>query len=247
MKDKNLPQNKDISYNANVRLLIADDDFFIRSTLCEQFTAEGFSEIFEVSSLAEFKKVFVKADPDLILLSLEMDFAKVIDLCTNLRVNGFLKPIILLMPTNTEGNVVKGLEAGANDYITKPFRVNDLLYLVREELAKFRKFTDTLFEIDTILFDTENKLISDLESSKTQKLTEKEVKILKTLVSVFPHHLTKEQLLRDVWGFQDGVSTHTLETHIYRLRQKLVSLSNKNLILTTEHGYCLFACRAAKK
>ena len=82
-------------------------------------------------------------------------------------------------------------------------------------------------------------MLYETHSDRMQTLTEKEATILKFLYHAFPNDVTKDELLAEVWGFQNGVTTHTLETHIYRLRQKISRLTKKQLVLTIEKGYRL--------
>ena len=82
-------------------------------------------------------------------------------------------------------------------------------------------------------------MIFDIGSNKVQTLTEKETIILKFLYQAFPGDISKAHILAEVWGFQNTVSTHTLETHIYRLRQKISQITDKQFVMTTENGYRL--------
>ncbi|MGB2439246.1 MAG: response regulator transcription factor, partial [Candidatus Puniceispirillaceae bacterium] len=138
-----------------------------------------------------------------------------------------------------EGDIVLGLEAGANDYITKPLRLGELIARIRTQLRQFRVSDDAQFEIGNISFVPANKMLYEIGSDQMQALTEKEATILKFLYRAFPNDVTKDELLAEVWGFQNGASTHTLETHIYRLRQKISRLTKKQLVLTIEKGYRL--------
>ncbi|NBP49313.1 MAG: winged helix family transcriptional regulator, partial [Alphaproteobacteria bacterium] len=98
---------------------------------------------------------------------------------------------------------------------------------------------DARFEIGNLSFVPANKMLHEIGTDRMQALTEKESTILKFLYRAFPNDVTKSQILAEVWGFQNGVSTHTLETHIYRLRQKISRLTKEPLVLTTEKGYRL--------
>ena len=206
------------------RLLIVDDDDYLRATLRQQLSVEGFSEVFEVGVVADLDKALSHANPDLILLDIQMPDENGIDICQRLRHNGFAKPIVMLTTKAAEGDIVLGLEAGANDYIIKPLRFSELIALIQTQLRQFCASDDARFEIG---------------SDRMQALTEKEAIILKFLYQAFPNDVTKDELLAEVWGFQNGVSTHTLETHIYRLRQKISRLTKKQLVLTIEKGYRL--------
>ena len=221
------------------RLLIVDDDAYLRETLRHQLAVEGFNNVFEVGFAADLDNVLSHANPDLILLDIQMPDGNSIDICQRLRRNGFAKPIVMLTNKGAEVDIVLGLEAGANDYITKPFRFNELIARIRTQLRQFRASDDARFEIGNLSFVPANKMLYEIGSDRMQALTEKEATILKFLCRAFSNDVTKDELLAEVWGFQNGVSTHTLETHIYRLRQKISRLTKKQLILTIENGYRL--------
>jgi DNA-binding response OmpR family regulator len=221
------------------RLLIVDGDAYLRATLREQLVAEGFNDVFEVGVVADLNNALSYANPDLILLDVQMPDGNGIDICQRLRRNGFAKPIVMLTAKGAGRDIGLGLEAGANDYITKPLRLGDLITRIRTQLRQFRASVDVQFEIGNLSFVPANKMLHEIGSDRMQALTEKEATILKLLYRAFPNDVTKDELLAEVWGFQNGVSTHTLETHIYRLRQKISRLTKKQLVLTIEKGYRL--------
>jgi DNA-binding response OmpR family regulator len=232
------PNGSKVSVSSS-RLLIVDDDAYLRETLRQQLAVEGFNNVFEVGFAADLDNVLSHANPDLILLDIQMPDGNSIDICQRLRRNGFAKPIVMLTNKGAEVDIVLGLEAGANDYITKPFRFNELIARIRTQLRQFRASDDARFEIGNLSFVPANKMLYEIGSDRMQALTEKEATILKFLCRAFSNDVTKDELLAEVWGFQNGVSTHTLETHIYRLRQKISRLTKKQLILTIENGYRL--------
>ena len=221
------------------RLLIVEDDAYLRATLREQLAVEGFNNIFEVGVVADLDNALSHANPDLILLDIQMPDGNGIDICQRLRRNGFAKPIVMLTTKGREGDIALGLEAGANDYITKPLRLGELIARIRTQLRQFHASDDARFEIGNLSFMPDNKMLHEIDSDRMQALTEKEATILKFLYRAFPNDVTKDELLAEVWGFQNGVSTHTLETHIYRLRRKISRLTKKQLVLTIEKGYRL--------
>jgi DNA-binding response OmpR family regulator len=221
------------------RLLIVDDDAYLRTTLRQQLVVEGFDDVFEVGFVADLDNALSHANPDLILLGIQMPDGNGINICQHLRRNGFAKPIVMLTAKGAEGDIILGLEAGANDYITKPLRLDELIARIQNQLRQFRASDDARFEIGNLSFVPANKMLYENGSDRMQALTEKEATILKFLYRAFPNDVTKDELLAEVWGFQNGVSTHTLATHIYRLRQKISRLTRKQLVLTIEKGYRL--------
>jgi len=221
------------------RLLIVDDDAYFRATLLQQLAVEGFNDVFEVGVVAELDNALIHANPDLILLDIQMPDGNGIDICQHLRCNGFAKPIVLLAAKGADGDTVLGLEAGANDYITKPLRLGELIARIRTQLRQFRAWDSARLEISNFSFVPANKMLHEIGSDRMEALTEKEATILNLLYRASPNDVTKDELLAEVWGFQNGVSTHTLETHIYRLRQKISRLTKNQLVQTIEKGYRL--------
>lgn len=223
----------------NGRLLIVDDDSFLRTTLKEQFLAEGLTEIYEAASLIETFREIDGCNPDLIILDIRLPDGNGIEICRELRERGFAKPIIMLIGQNAEQDIISSLEAGANDYVIKPMRLSELLARVKSQLWQHKASDTARFSIGGLCFLPANKLLKSADESRKVILTEKESTILKYLYRAYPNCVAKEELLAEVWGFQNGLSTHTVETHIYRLRQKVKRLSKENIILTSGQGYSL--------
>ena len=221
------------------RLLIVDDDAYLRTSLRQQFVAEGFHNIFDVGSATGLNAALKDANPDLILLDIQMPDGNGVDICKRLRSDGFTKPIVMLTAKNAESDIIEGLEAGANDYVTKPLRMGELLARIHTQLRQFKASDDARFELADLNFVPANKMLHKIGCRRMQALTEKETTILKFLYRAFPESATKDELLTEVWGMQNGLTTHTLETHIYRLRQKIGRLTKTPIVITTENGYRL--------
>jgi DNA-binding response OmpR family regulator len=136
--------------------------------------------------------------------------------------------------------VVRGLEAGANDYIAKPFRLAELLARLRAQLRIFENSEDAVFNIGPYVFRPAAKLLQEAVKNRRIRLTEKEAAILKFLYRAGTKPVARQVLLNEVWGYNAAVTTHTLETHIYRLRQKIEpDPSNARLLVTEGGGYRL--------
>ena len=221
------------------RLLIVDDDAYLRTSLRQQFVAEGFDNIFDVGSATGLNTALKEANPDLILLDIQMPDGNGVEICKRLRREGFVKPIIMLTAKNAESDIIEGLEAGANDYVTKPLRMGELLARIHTQLRQFKASDDARLELADLNFVPANKMLHKMECGRMQALTEKETTILKFLYRAFPESVTKDELLTEVWGLQNGLTTHTLETHIYRLRRKIGRLTKTPIVITTENGYRL--------
>ncbi len=161
------------------------------------------------------------------------------EVCRLLRKSKVRCPIIMLTAADSEADTILGLESGANDYVTKPFRFGVLLARIRAQLRSHEQSEDAVFQIGHYTFRPSAKLLLD-EHNKKVRLTEKETSILKYLYRAGERVVGREILLPEVWGYNSGVTTHTLETHIYRLRQKIEKdPANARLLVTEPGGYKL--------
>lgn len=221
------------------KLLLIDDDDDLRSSLREQLALH---EEFEIKDAANAGKGIetLKGDRfDLVILDVGLPDMDGRELCKLLRRQGFKAPIILLTGNDSEADTILGLDAGANDYITKPFKLAVLLARIRAQLRQHEQSEDATFQIGPYTFKPASKLLIDGKGSKV-RLTEKETSILKFLYRAGEKPVSREVLLHEVWGYNAGVTTHTLETHIYRLRQKIeINPSDSKILVTDSGGYRL--------
>jgi DNA-binding response OmpR family regulator len=145
-------------------------------------------------------------------------------------------PIILLTgEARADSDQVRGLEAGANDYVLKPFKVSVLVARMRAHLRSHEASEDAVFRIGPYDFRPAMKLLVDGAQRKI-RLTEKETNILRYLYRSGEKPVSRDELLREVWGYNAAVTTHTLETHVYRLRQKIEPDAQSPKLLITETG-----------
>ncbi len=225
-------------------LLIVDDDAALRQTLAEQLSLDGEFAPAEAATAGEAEQMLTATDArfDAVLLDIGLPDGDGRELCARLRKHGIKVPIIMLTGADGEQDVVRGLDAGANDYIAKPFRLNELLARVRAQLRVFDNSEDAVFIIGPYLFRPSAKLLLEAARNRKIRLTEKESAILKYLYRAAGRPVPRQILLNEVWGYNSAVTTHTLETHIYRLRQKIEpDPSNAKLLLTEGGGYRLDA------
>jgi DNA-binding response OmpR family regulator len=223
-------------------ILIIDDDRALRETLREQLTVDGEFSAAEAGSVSEAEEMLSgkQARFDAIILDVGLPDGDGRDLCQGLRRQGVKVPIIILTGSDDESDVVRGLDAGANDYIAKPFRMAELLARVRAQLRMFENSEDAVFTIGPYTFRPSAKLLEDVSKKRRVRLTEKEAAILKFLYRAGIRPVARQVLLNEVWGYNAAVTTHTLETHIYRLRQKIEpDPSNARLLVTEGGGYRL--------
>lgn len=223
-------------------ILIIEDDAALRATLVEQLAMEGDFTTDEAESLAEADTKLAVADArhDAILLDIGLPDGDGRDFCAKLRRDGKKMPVIMLTGADAESDVVRGLDAGANDYIAKPFRLSELLARIRAQLRVFDNSEDAVFTIGPYLFRPSVRLLLQPARNCKIRLTDKETSILRFLYRAGGKMVLRQVLLNEVWGYNSAVTTHTLETHIYRLRQKAeLDPSKPRLLLTESGGYKL--------
>jgi DNA-binding response OmpR family regulator len=221
------------------KILIVDDDPDLRNALKEQLALH---EEFDAEAVDTAQAALQQARNghfDLVLMDVglpDMDGREAVRV---LRKNGFKSPVIMLTGQDADSDTILGLEAGANDYVTKPFRFAVLLARIRAQLRSHEASEDAIFPIGPYSFRPGAKLLVNERGSKV-RLTEKETAILRYLYRSGEKPVSREVLLQEVWGYNSGVTTHTLETHIYRLRQKIEKdPANATLLVTEAGGYKL--------
>lgn len=218
------------------RILLVDDDALLRDTLMDQFALhEEFAMEAAATAHEAVEKVRQEAHIDLMLLDVGLPDMDGRSACELMRRNGFKSPIIMLTGADTDADQVLGLNSGANDYVTKPFKFAVLLARVRAHLRSHEQSEDAVFKIGPYEFRPAVKMLVT-EADKKIRLTEKETSILKYLYRAGGRAVTRDVLLDEVWGYNSGVTTHTLETHVYRLRQKIEPDPSNAAILVTESG-----------
>lgn len=219
-------------------ILIVEDDPALSATLAEQLGLEGEFTVAEAGNLATAERHLTAegARYDVVLLDLTLPDGDGRDFCARMRKLGMRMPVIILTGSDSESDIVSGLDAGANDFIAKPFRLNELLARMRAQLRGYDNSEDAVFKVGPYLFRPATKQLHDPARAKRIRLTEKEAAILKFLYRAGGQPVPRNVLLNDVWGYNSNVTTHTLETHIYRLRQKIEPNPAEARILVTEPG-----------
>ncbi|MEO3427869.1 response regulator transcription factor [Pelagibius sp. CAU 1746] len=218
------------------KILLIDDDEALRHSLSEQLRLHEEFDTTEAANAAEGMDK-AKADYyDLILLDVGLPDMDGREVCRLMRRGGVKSPIIMLTAAESDADTILALDAGANDYVTKPFRLGVLLARMRAQLRQHEQSEDAVFTIGPYTFRPSAKLLTHGESKKKVRLTEKETSILKYLYRSGDAVVGRDKLLGEVWGYNAGVTTHTLETHVYRLRQKIEEDPSSAEILVTEPG-----------
>ena len=220
-------------------ILLVDDDNDLRETLVEQLALYEEFDVSQAETATGGIQAVRAGIVDLLIIDVglpDMDGREAVKI---LRKGGFKAPIIMLTGHNTDSDTILGLEAGANDYVTKPFKFAVLLARIRAQLRQHEQSEDAIFAVGPYTFKPSQKLLTDARGGKI-RLTEKESAIIKYLYRAEGKVVTRDTLLEEVWGYNSGVTTHTLETHVYRLRQKIErDPSNAQILVTESGGYKL--------
>jgi len=216
-------------------ILIIDDDDDLREALAEQLALHEAFRPVQAATATEGVRMGREVRADLILLDVDLPDMDGREACRLLRKDGVSTPIIMLTGQSSDSDTVLGLESGANDYVTKPFRFAVLLARIRAHLRSHEQSEDAVFRIGPYEFRPAAKVLIDDKGRKV-RLTEKETSILKYLYRAGAKAVSREELLTEVWGYNAGVTTHTLETHIYRLRQKIEPEPGQTRLLLTDAG-----------
>jgi DNA-binding response OmpR family regulator len=221
------------------RILVVDDDADLRETLVEQLKGQAEFDIVEAGTAEDALKILRTSNVELTILDVGLPDMDGRDAVRQMREEGIKSPVLMLTGHDTEADEIKGLDSGANDYLTKPFRFPVLIARINAALRQHDQSEDAVFTIGQYSFQPAAKTLETNDGAKV-RLTDKETSILKFLYRQGPKTITRDVLLKEVWGYNNRVTTHTLETHIYRLRQKIErDPSNARLLVTEDGGYRL--------
>jgi DNA-binding response OmpR family regulator len=222
------------------KILLVDDDDALRESLAEQLELHEEFEAKGVGTAKEGLDLVKDEYFDVILLDVGLPDMDGREACRLMRRGGVKSPIIMLAGSDSDVGTILGLDAGVNDYINKPFRLGVLLARIRAQLRQHQQSEDAVFSIGPYTFKPSAKMLIEDTSEKKVRLTEKETSILKFLYRAGDKVVGRDILLGEVWGYNAGVTTHTLETHVYRLRQKIeLDPSNVEILVTEPGGYRL--------
>jgi len=222
--------------NNNVKkILLVDDDDDLREALSEQLVLTENFDVFEADDGASAMVKAKEALYDLVILDVGLPDTDGRELCRLMRKQGVKCPIMMLTAHDSDADTILGLDSGANDYITKPFKFPVLLAHIRSQLRQHEQSEDAVFSLGPYTFKPAMKMLIT-EDDKKIRLTEKETNILKFLYRASEGVVPRDVLLHEVWEYNAGVTTHTLETHIYRLRQKIEPEPSQARLLVTESG-----------
>ncbi len=217
------------------RILIVEDEPNMVSGLRDNFEFEGYEVITATDGVAGLQRAISDA-PDLVLLDVMMPRMSGLDVCKQLKAKRPSVPIIMLTARGQELDKVVGLELGADDYVTKPFSIRELLARVK---AVMRRAQPVPKDREQYSFaDVEVNLRSCRVSRAGHELefSSKEFELLKYFVCHPGETLTRDRLLEEVWGYDKFPTTRTVDAHIVRLRQKLEPRPEEPRFILTVHG-----------
>lgn len=221
---------------AGKKILLVDDDDVLRQSLSEQLRLHEEFETVVASTGGKALELAKQEYFDAILLDVGLPDIDGRDVCRLMRRAGVKSPVIMLTAAQSDADTILGLDAGANDYVAKPFRLGVLLARLRAQLRQHENSEDAVFSIGPYSFRPSAKEMVHSETKKKVRLTEKETAILRYLYRSGNKTVPRSTLLGEVWGYNAGVTTHTLETHVYRLRQKIELEPSQAQILVTDPG-----------
>lgn len=219
---------------ADLQVLLIDDDEMIRSTLAGYFGRRGVRMEAATHGEAGIERAASKHF-DVILLDIGLPDLDGRKACRRMRQMGIQTPVIILTVETGDEDTIEGLEAGANDYVVKPFKPDVLLARIRAHLRQHARPEDAEFDVGAFRFRPGAKELVGRDGSRV-RLTEKETGLLKYLLRAESRPVPRNELLDEVWGYSPSIATHTLETHVYRLRRKLDPDGTGERILATEPG-----------
>ncbi len=221
---------------AEKHIVIVDDDQALGESLSEQLNLHEEFTTRIAGNAKEGIGLLRQERADLVLLDVGLPDMDGREACRMMRKQGVKCPIIMLTGADSEADTILGLESGANDYVVKPFRFGVLLARIRAHLRQHEQSEDAVFSIGRYIFKPAAKLMLDEADGSKVRLTEKETAILKFLYRAGEEIVGRDVLLHEVWGYNAAVTTHTLETHIYRLRQKIEDNPSESQLLVTDQG-----------
>lgn len=218
------------------KILFVEDDTGLVFTLKDRLESEGY-EVTNIDNGNHVIKQLLSEDFELILLDIMLKGKNGIDVCYEIRSRGIKIPIIMLTAKGETTDKVTGLKIGADDYITKPFDISELLARIQ---ALLRRNTISASLIDTFKFGNIEINFQNIEVFKNKQkieFSQKEFQLLKYLILNRNRLITRDELLNEVWGYEDSPTTRTVDTHIGWLRQKLENNPKDPKFIITVHGF----------
>ncbi len=217
------------------KILVVEDEPNMVAGLRDNFEFEGYEVITARDGVEGLERALAES-PDLVVLDVMMPRMSGLEVCRQLRAKRASIPIIMLTARGQEVDKVVGLEIGADDYVTKPFSIRELLARVRAILRRTAALPKNLDQhsFGDVEVDLHRRRV--LRSGKLLDISSKEFELLKYFICHSGETLSRDRLLEDVWGYDNYPSTRTVDTHLVRLRQKLEPDPEQPQYFLTVHG-----------
>jgi two-component system response regulator MtrA len=215
------------------KILIVEDDDALRETLEIGLRSNGF-DVCQAATGLEAIPVFEKNKPDLILLDLMLPGKNGIEICREIRQSSGV-PIIMLTARTDDNDMIRGLEAGADDYVTKPYKIEVLVSRIKARLRPIKQVQRTIIKLGPVELDTLSHEV--LKNGKKVSLTPLEFKLLLTLASHPNEVFSREMLLEQVWEYTYKADTRLVNVHVQRLRSKIEEDQEDPKLVITVRGW----------
>ncbi|WP_320041781.1 response regulator transcription factor [uncultured Desulfobacter sp.] len=225
----------------NTTILVAEDDIHIRIGLTDTLESEGY-QVIEAGDGNEALEAFDRKSPDLVLLDVMMPGKSGYDVCRAIRTKDAMVPVIMLTAKGEEIDKVVGLKLGADDYITKPFGIHELLARIDAVLRRAKRFKSPTAQdkgkapFPFAGFTVDPKRFKITGTDKNFDLSKREIELLKLFAAHPGEVLDRDTILTRIWGLDYGGTTRTLDQHIAMLRKKIEKKPATPVIITTVHG-----------
>lgn len=221
--------------STRARLLVVEGDGILRDLLAEQLSLASDLSVTATDRGGNGRTSLGEDVFDIVLANMLLPDMDGRDFITVIRQDGFRGPVVLLTPPGDDPESAYGLDAGASDVVAKPFKFAVLLARLRAQLRVHEASEEAAVSIGPYIFRAGEKTLTS-EAGDMLRLTEKETAILRYLYRAGDGSVGRDTLLQEIWGYNPAVTTHTLETHIYRLRQKLETDPLGGGVLVTDPG-----------
>jgi DNA-binding response OmpR family regulator len=222
--------------NASKQILIVDGDAKARAELAREVGRLGYTVSSAPTAEAASLALARQGRADLVLIETGLPDGDGRDLVGRLRRRGVLLPVILLSAAATEDDVVRGLDAGADDYLVRPLRIRELAARIRAQLRVSIGREESDLQVGALIYRPSTRTAFHPFLPHPARLTEKEAALLARLCRAEGRPVSRQTLLREVWGYNPNVSSHTVETHIYRLRRKIEGAQGTPPIVLSDGG-----------
>lgn len=219
-------------------ILLVEDEPEMVLGLRDNFELEGF-DVLVARTGEDGLRLAMEKKPDLIVLDVMLPAMSGLDVCRNLRRRGADMPILLLTARGQEIDKVIGFETGADDYVTKPFGLNELIARIRALLRRTSRANGELERYTFGNIDVDFKMYRATKAGIPLELSPREFELLRYFIAHRGEAVTRDQLLNEVWGYEESPFTRTVDNHIAKLRQKIEATADAPQYLITVHrvGY----------